>query len=250
MARVEDSVYAQLYALEDSHWWFRGRRAVIWALLGGVELPAGAKLLDAGCGTGRNLIEYGALAEGAGVDPSSHAVAFCHQRGLRSVTQAGLEALPYEDESFSLILALDVIEHIEQDELALRELRRVVRPDGRLLITVPAYQWLWSHHDETHHHHRRYTLPRLRAVVARAGWRPERATYFNSLLLPPIAAARELSGRRRSGRNGNSKRSDYDMSPAPLNRLLEMPMRAEAKAIAKGFSFAAGVSIGMVCAPA
>lgn len=242
---MQDTVYAQLFALEDRHWWFRGRRAVIWALLDGVELPAGAQMLDAGCGTGRNLVEFGRVADGFGIDPSPQAVAFCRRRGLDQVIQGGIEALPYEDARFDLILALDVIEHIEDDRGALRELRRVASPSGRLMITVPAYQWLWSHHDETHHHYRRYTLRRLREAAASARWRPERATYFNSLLLPPIAAVRQLAGR-----NGNaSKRSDYDKSPAPLNRLLELPMRAEAKAIARGYSFPAGVSIGMVCAP-
>lgn len=246
LRRVEDHVYAQLYALEDRHWWFRGRRAVIWALLRGVELSGNARVLDAGCGTGRNLVEYNALGHGWGVDASPHAVAFCHERGLRRVTQAGLETLPFEDRWFDLLLALDVLEHVEHDDEALAELRRVAAPTGRLLITVPAYQWLWSPHDDSHHHHRRYTLSRLRRLVLRSGWCVQRATYFNSLLLPPIAAARALTSR-----NGTSpKRSDYDLAPNVLNRALELPMRAEAHAIARGFSWPAGVSIGMVCVTA
>lgn len=243
---MEDRVYAQLYALEDRHWWFRGRRAVIWSLLGGVELPRNARLLDAGCGTGRNLVEYRALGHGWGVDPSPHAVASCRERGLLDVTEAGLEALPFDDQQFDLMLACDVLEHVERDTDALVELSRVAAPRGRLLITVPAYQWLWSYHDESHHHHRRYTLTRLRRLVMAAGWRVERATYFNSVLLPPIAVARSLTGRKA----GAPMRSDYDLAPKLLNGILELPMLAEARAIARGVSFPAGVSIGMVCARA
>lgn len=240
---MEERVYAQLYAMEDSHWWFRGRRAVIWALLNDTTLPRGTRWLDAGCGTGRNLVEYGGLGEGFGVDPSSQAVAFCHQRGLSNVQQAGLEALPFSDDEFGLLMALDVLEHIERDDRALAELRRVTQPEGRLLITVPAYQWLWSQHDETHHHHRRYTLSRLRDTVAASGWTVCRATYFNSTWLAPIAAVRTLTGRK----NQTATRSDYELAPGMLNRALELPMRAEARLIARGAVLPAGVSVGMVC---
>jgi SAM-dependent methyltransferase len=245
---VEDQVYAQLYALEDEHWWFRGRRAVIWALLRGNQLPANPRVLDAGCGTGRNLLEFGGLGRGWGVDPSPHAVAFCRQRGLQDVTQAGLEELPFEDHSFDLLLAFDVLEHIERDGQALAELRRVAEPEASLLITVPAYQWLWSHHDTSHHHQRRYTLPLLRERVVGAGWRVRKATYFNSLLLAPIAVARRLSPNS-DNNGGGTARSDYDRTPKVLSRVLEAPMKLEAEVIARGHALPAGVSIGMVCTP-
>jgi hypothetical protein len=118
-------------------------------------------------------------------------------------------------------------------------LRRVATPEARLVVTVPAYGWLWSRHDEVHHHRRRYTLRRLRERVRASGWRPVFATYFNSVLLAPIALARALP-RREGGP------SDYDLSPGPLNRLLEQPMRAEAALIARGARLPAGVSVGMV----
>ena len=244
LRRVDEGIYPQLFALEDGHWWFRGRRAVIWALLSGVPVPRPARILDASCGTGRNLVEYGSLGEAQGVDPSEQAVAFCHERGLDNVGQAGLESLPFADCTFDLELALDVIEHIDRDDQALTELRRVAAPDGRLVITVPAYNWLWSSHDDVHHHFRRYTRPRLTKLVERNGWRVERATYFNSVLLLPIAAARAISARSRT----NSTRSDYAKTPRALNRALAMPMKAEAFAIERGTNLPAGVSIGMVCA--
>ena len=243
---MEDFVYQQLYELEDSHWWFRGRRAVLWAMLGRVGVPHAPRVLDAGCGTGRNLAEFGALGTAHGVDPSAEAIEFCRRRGLDGVREAGLEALPFDDAAFDLILATDVLEHVERDDVAARELRRVAAPDALLVVTVPAYRWLWSQHDDSHHHLRRYTLGALRERLAGAGWRPVLQTYFNSLLLPPIALVRTLA-RRRAPRDG---RSDYQLAGGPLNRALELPMRAEAAVIGRGARLPAGVSIGMVCRPA
>jgi SAM-dependent methyltransferase len=236
---MEEHVYRQLYELEDTHWWFRGRRAVIHALLGRAPLPDHPRVLDAGCGTGRNIREYAQLGETAGVDPSPDAVAFCHARGLAQVIRSGVEQLPFEDGAFDLVAATDVLEHIPDDLGAAHELRRVTKPGGSLLITVPAYQWLWSQHDDSHHHQRRYTLRGLRAVLTAAGWRPLVQTYFNSILLAPIAVVRLVAG--------DAQRSDYDLAPRPLNEALYLPMRTEAAFIAHGGRLPAGVSIGMVC---
>jgi SAM-dependent methyltransferase len=241
---VEDEIYQQLYDLEDGHWWFRGRRAVLWALLRRAGLPDGPRVLDAGCGTGRNLAEFGALGTAQGVDPSPQAIEFCRRRGLTGVTAAGIEALPFDDGAFDLILATDVLEHVEHDDLAAAELRRVAAPGAVLVVTVPAYRWLWSQHDDSHHHLRRYTARALRTRLAGAGWRPELLTYFNSVLLPPIALIRTIARRRAGGR------TDYQLTGGVVNRLLELPMRTEAALIARGVRFPAGVSIGMVCRPA
>jgi SAM-dependent methyltransferase len=237
---MQEHVYRRLYELEDAHWWFRGRRAVIHALLGRAPLSERPRILDAGCGTGRNLADYARLGEAAGVDPSPEAVAFCHARGLTQVIRSGVETLPFEDGAFDLVAATDVLEHIVDDGQAARELRRVTRPGGHLLVTVPAYTWLWSQHDDSHHHQRRYTLARLRALLRAAGWRPMVQTYFNSILLAPIAAVRIASR--------DTPRSDYDLAPKTINEALVLPMRSEAAFIARGGRLPAGVSVGMVCA--
>jgi SAM-dependent methyltransferase len=242
---VEDHVYRQLYELEDGHWWFRGRRAVIWSLLRRTRLPDAPRILDAGCGTGRNLAEFGRLGVATGVDPSPQAIAFCRSRGLTDVAEGSIEALPFGAASFDLILATDVLEHVEHDDAALTELRRVAAPGAHLLVTVPAYQWLWSQHDDSHHHLRRYTAGRLRERVVAAGWKPVIETYFNTALLPPIAAVRTVA-RRKSPRDG---RTDYQLTGGALNDLLALPMRGEAALIARGARLPAGVSIGMVCEP-
>jgi SAM-dependent methyltransferase len=238
---VRETAYQEHYEVEDRHWWFRGRWAVIEALLARTPLPPRPRILDAGCGTGGNLQRYARIGDVSGVDPSLEAVRFCHGRGLTSVEQAGLEDLPFEDKSFDLISATDVLEHIAAEQDALRELWRVAAPGAALLLTVPAYMWLWSEWDESLHHQRRYTRPRLRRAVEQAGWEPRIASYFNSLLLPPIALARRLP--RRSGNN----KAGFDGTPAALDRLLSLPMRLEARLIRAGVSLPAGVSVGIVC---
>jgi len=240
---LEERHYIELFELEDSHWWFRGRRAVLWAMLHHAALPASPEILDAGCGTGRNLAEFGTLGVASGVDPSPEAIGFCRRRGLENVFQAGLEQLPFPDGRFDLMLATDVIEHIDDDRRALAELHRVARPGGQLLITVPAYTWLWSQHDDSHHHKRRYTMRRLRERVLVSGFRPVVASYFNFLLLAPIALVR-ATARRQARPDG---RTDYDLAPKPVARLLDLPMRGEAKLIERGLRFPAGVSIAMLC---
>lgn len=245
---MDAAVYDQLRSMEERHWWFRGRRAVIRALIRRAGFAGGGRLLDAGCGTGRNLVELGHLAEAEGVDPSAVAVEHCRRRGLDGVCVGSLDALPFEASRFDLLLATDVLEHLADDDAGLRELRRVAAPHAVLVITVPAYGWLWSQHDESHHHHRRYTRRLLARRAERAGWAVELATYFNTALLPPIALVRTVGPRLR--RSAGDARSDYELTGGLVNSLLEWPMRAEAALIARGGSLPAGVSIGMVCRPA
>jgi SAM-dependent methyltransferase len=243
---LEQQAYREQFELEDAHWWFEGRRAVIWALLDRAGLTApgeGLRILDAGCGTGRNLIEFGRLGDARGIDSSPEAIEFCRRRGVGGATEGRLEGLPFEDGAFDLILATDVLEHIEDDRSVMRELRRVAAPGGRLLATVPAYRWLWSQHDDAHHHFRRYTLRDLRERLRAEGWEAAEWSYFNTALLPPIAAVRTL-GRRRPPSDG---RPDLKLTPPALNRLLLAPMQAEAAMIRRGARLPAGVSIGIVC---
>ena len=152
-------------------------------------------MLDAGCGTGRNLIEFGGLGEAEGVDFSADAVEFCRRRGIERVQQAVLEQLPFDDGRFDVVIATDVIEHLDDDRRALAELRRVTAPGGRLVVTVPAYTWLWSRHDESMHHRRRYTAGRLSAADERRGLE---ARGGDLLLQPP--APRRGRGARLSPR--------------------------------------------------
>lgn len=238
---MREAAYREHFAVEDEHWWFRGRWAVIEALLARTPLPSRARILDAGCGTGGNLQRYSAIGDTWGVDPSPEAVSFCAERGLGQVREAGLESLPFDDASFDLIAATDVIEHIAAEQEALGELYRVAAPGAAMLLTVPAYMWLWSPEDDNLHHKRRYTKARLRQAVERCGWEVRIATYFNSILLAPIALAKLLPQRE------NGRKADLERTPAALNGPLSAPMRLEAQMIRRGVSLPAGVSVGIVC---
>lgn len=238
---MKKTAYREHYEVEDRHWWFRGRWAVVEALLARTPLPPSPRILDAGCGTGGNLRRYARIGETVGVDPSPEAVRLCRERGFESVAQAGLEELPFEDGRFDLIAATDVLEHVAAEQRALRELWRVAAPGAALLLTVPAYMWLWSEEDEKLHHERRYTRGRLRRAVGQGGWEPRIVTYFNLLLLPAIALARRLPRRSDGGR------SEVERTPPGLDGPLSLPMRLEAHLIRAGTRLPAGVSVGIVC---
>jgi len=238
---VDERVYRDMYEQEDRHWWFRGRRAVVWALVGRAGVRGPLRLLDAGCGTGRHLIEYGVLGEAHGLDPSETAVAACHERGLAQVERGEIEHLPHADGSFDLILATDVLEHLDDDAVAVAELRRVAAPGATLVVTVPALSSLWSDEDVRLHHRRRYRRAQLVGVVRAAGFEPVVATYYNTVLLPPIALARRL----RTSDSGASAPSEIDRSSGRLSRWLELPLRGEAALIARGGSLPIGVSVGL-----
>ena len=159
-----------------------------------------------------------------GADSSSWAIASARGRGHRRVEQAMVEHLPFQTGSFDLVTCLDVIEHIPDDERALAELWRVTAAGGHLLITVPAYQALWSAHDSMNHHFRRYRAGTLRQLAEGTGWEVERATYFNSILLAPAAIVRLARKLFRVG----GRRSELSLTPAALDRVLVLPMRLEA----------------------
>src|SRR5271163_4568894 len=182
----------QTHRAEDRHWWYRGRRTVLARALAGVEPPNPARILDAGCGSGRNMVELARLGTVTGIELSEASVALARERDVGEIVAGSVLEMPFADDSFDLAVSLDVIEHLEDDLTALRELRRVLAPGGALLVTVPAYQWLWSGHDEINHHHRRYTRSSLLSVAHEAGWEPVRTTYFNSLLLPAAIVLRVL----------------------------------------------------------
>ncbi len=236
---MEELEYQWMYAAEDRHWWFRGRRAVIAALLSRVDLRP-LRVLDAGCGTGRNLELYSRLGEADGVDPSPHAIRFCRDRGIERVREGDATSLPVASSRYDLVAATDVLEHVEHDRAAAAEMLRVTRPGGWLLVTVPAYRWMWSEEDVRLRHFRRYTRRSLLALLEGAGWEPSYATYFNALLLPPIALARAIPRPRR-------ERSDLDRTPRWADAPLSLPMRAEAALIRHGVRLPAGVSIGALC---
>jgi SAM-dependent methyltransferase len=231
---------ADTLSVEETHWWYRGRRRIVREAVSALDLPRPADILDAGCGSGRNLVELATFGQVTGLEPSRASVEVARSRGIGTIVESGIERMPFEPESFDLVVSLDVIEHVGDHVGALRELRRVTRPGGRLLVTVPAYQALWSSHDVRNHHQRRYNRRTLVEPAAAAGWRVVRTTHFNSLLLPAAAAARMAD---RVARREGDGRSELDRTSARLNRLLEQPLRIEAAFLRSGRRLPAGLSL-------
>jgi SAM-dependent methyltransferase len=240
MGAVNSDYELQTHRVEDRHWWYRGRRRVLERTIARLQLPAPARVLDAGCGSGRNMVELARYGEVSGIELSDTSVAAARQRAVGKVVEGSVLEMPFEDDSFDLAVCLDVIEHLEDDRAALRELRRVLAPGGALLVTVPAYQWLWSGHDEINHHHRRYNRDTLLAAAGDAGWSCEFATHFNSLLLPVAIALRVLD---RLHTKATESSLDLWVPPAPVNWLLQQPLNAEAAAIGRGRPIPAGLSL-------
>ena len=225
--------------VDEHHWWYRGRRKIIRTELDRLPLPADARLLDAGCGSGRTLEELVDYGEVYGIELDPEAAEVARSRGVGQVERGRLEELPWEDATFDLITCLDVIEHTPDDRVTLRELRRVCKPGGWLLVTVPAYQALWSMHDDANHHFRRYGRRSLREAALEEGWRLRRMTSFNTLLLAPAAAVR-LAQRHAPGREYTP---EIRLGPPWLNAMLERPLRIEARWLARGRTLPAGLSL-------
>jgi SAM-dependent methyltransferase len=240
MGVVNREYELQTHRVEDRHWWYRGRRRVLELTIARLGLPARARILDAGCGSGRNMVDLARHGDVTGVELSDASAALARERRAGEVLEGSVMEMPFAADSFDLAVSLDVIEHLDDDGGALRELRRVVAPGGALLVTVPAYQWLWSGHDEINHHHRRYSRATLLAAARAAGWRCERTTHFNSLLLPVAILLRALD-RLHSSTTESSL--DLWIPPAPLNWLLQQPLNLEAAAIGRGGCIPAGLSL-------
>jgi SAM-dependent methyltransferase len=231
-------VYDRMAAHDSTHWWYRARRDILSDYLTRYgAVPKGARILEIGCGTGHNLPMLSTFGEvdAIEIDPAARAIA--SERLGRPVGDAPLPELPgVARGSYDLVAVLDVVEHIEDDVAALRGMASLLKPGGKILIAVPAHQWLWSAHDVVNHHHRRYSKGSLVKAIEAAGLRPRKLTYFNSLLFPLAAAAR-IAGRL-------TGRDDSDDSPPakPLNALFETIFRLERHAVGR-VPLTPGVSI-------
>jgi len=227
---VEPEFYERYAQLERTHWWFRGRRTIVLGLLADRLEGSPLDVLDFGCGTGGMLDGLGRFGHVVGVDADVRAVELSRSRGHDVRHIVGDASLPFDDGSFDAVTALDVLEHLREDVAALRELRRVLRPSGVLLATVPAFQSLWGDQDVVSHHFRRYRAPQLASRLRDAGFEVERTTYFNTLLFPPIAAIRVG---RRLWRRPRAAQSDFELGSNRFDGVLARVFRCEAPILAR-----------------
>ena len=240
---MEKHEYKTMFSVEDNHWWYAGLRNLVLSFID--KLTHGKdnqKILDAGCGTGGML----AACKGRyifGIDISEEALKFCGTRELSNVSRGSVCDMPFQDNSFQVVISLDVLYHVNvlDDLEALKEFNRVIAPKGILLLNLPAYDFLKSSHDEVIHTRQRYTLQDVKNKVESAGFIVERTTYRNTLLFPLALAARLA----RKLHLQNEKKRGSDLSPLPdwLNSFLKGILFLENRLILRGLNFPFGLSV-------
>ena len=241
---MQQHTYAIMDRVEDKHWWFVGRRAILESFLRSIvgkihNSRSTLRILDVGCGTGANLEMLAQFGKAEGVDVSDDALDFCRRKGL--TVQKGLaETLPFDDESFDVTTALDVVEHLDDDIAGLQEMYRVTKRGGYSLVFVPAFMWLWGVQDDISNHRIRYTKKQIVERLKQAGFSIERATYANWTFFAPI-----LAGRTLMKITGIKPESENNVNVSALNGLFGKLFAAE-RFWLRNFNFPIGVSIVVV----
>ena len=237
-------VYDRMAEHDSSHWWYVARRDILHDYVARyADLPKQARILEIGCGTGHNLAMLQQFGEVDAIEIDPAAAAIASKRLDKPVSNAPLPTLPgIERGAYDMIAVLDVVEHIDDDVAALRAMKDCLKPGGKILIAVPAHQWMWSAHDVVNHHHRRYSKASLKKAIEAAGLETRKFGYFNSLLFPLAAAAR-VAGRL-TGRDD----SDDSPPPGPVNKLFETIFRLERHMVGR-VPMTPGVSILTLAVP-
>lgn len=239
---MKQEMYAHIYQLEQTHWWYVARRKIIfeWVLTVLKDRRA-PQVLDVGCGTGLNIVHLhkNGYRKTIGLDVSAKALSFCQSRGLTRLVRGDAGKIPLQDGAFDVVMGLDLLEHLDDDRQALAELARVLAPGGALITFAPAFDFLWGLQDEVSHHRRRYRAKNFRRMVQDCGLSIEKLTYVNFFLFPLIWAGRlalRLSGYRIRGVSEN------DLHPRWSNGLLEAIFSTE-RTLLKHVDLPFGVSV-------
>jgi SAM-dependent methyltransferase len=218
---MDASLYPRMAAVEDSHWWFSGRRAICERMLDRIALPPEAVILELGCGTGGNFPMLARRGQLYAMDADESALGFAATRHLAKLARGSLPGeFPFAAQRFDLVVMTDVLEHLDDERGSLCAVRSCLKPRGWLLMTVPALSWLWSEHDVTHHHRRRYQAIELRRLLSRCGFVIDYLSYYNFILFPAIAGVRLLQHWRAAAPGGVNGRHDLSMPPRFVNALL------------------------------
>lgn len=242
---METAEYDVMFRNEDAHWWYWGLRDLVLPFVAAraKEQGGAVAVLDAGCGTGKHLDALRKMGtEALGVELAPAAFEFLRRRGLDGVARASISRVPFPDQSFDVVLSTDVVCCIEPpgDGEALRELARVLKPGGWLVLNLPAYPKLRSSHDEAVHIRRRFTRESLRGLLTDAGLRIRTLTYRNTLLFPIAALVRMA---RRGSAPHAQPASDLAPLPGPVNGLLKLPLSLENRWIRQGGRLPFGLSV-------
>jgi len=236
---MNPAAYLVMAETEARHWWFSGRRAILATIIGNLDLPQNAKILEVCCGTGGNLEMLAEFGEVSALEMDENARSIAAQKtNNRYDIRAGHcpDKIPFAEQRFDLICMFDVLEHIEHDTETLVALKQLLTPNGRLLLTVPAYQWLYGAHDEFLHHKRRYTAAQLYKKIVVTGLQPVKISYFNTILFPLAVMVRlkdKLFGKPATGTS---------VPPALINKFFMTLFGAE-RFLLKHFNLPFGVSL-------
>lgn len=219
---MRDDVYEEMFRIEDTHWWYVSKQRIVLDLIeryaksndrDGGSSNAPLNIADLGCGCGAMLSRLRDEHNVVGVDPSPHAIEFSARRGITVQQGSFPDQIPLPRDAYDAVLLLDVIEHLQDDYAGVKTAAALLKMGGVAIITVPAYQWLWSDWDELHHHFRRYNRPMLRKVLDAANLKVELLSYANSTLFPLAAAARVVHKMRKS----KIESADMKVPPTPVN---------------------------------
>jgi ubiquinone/menaquinone biosynthesis C-methylase UbiE len=237
---MDKVAYEQFRNLEKSHWWFQGRRAIFFGVLdrfmaetasdNGREPGApDPTIIDIGCGMGGMLPELSRYGRAVGFDMSEDGLRHCQERGFSELALGDGYHLPFGDAAFDLVTFFDCIEHIDDDRAVLREASRVVKPGGLVMVTVPAYQFLYSDNDVVAHHKRRYTARELKRKLRETGLEPQKTSYYNTILFPiivPLVLLKKLKMHLFGVPEQPRSNISYSI-PRSMNRLLSSTFCAE-----------------------
>lgn len=248
---MEKQYYKEYYHLERNHWWFRARLEILESLLQKKILRTGnrnLKILNAGVATGATTEMLEKYGEVTSLEYDKDCCEFLKNQLNMEVINASLTALPFKDHTFDLVCAFDVIEHIEEDHTAVKEINRVLKQKGNIYLTVPAFNFLWSHHDEVNHHFRRYTKTQLSKVVTNNHFQQSHCTYFNSILFPPIFFIRMLANILPKKKQEESTGSDFELfkTSSFINKLFYWIFKKEKWLLEQNIKFPFGVSLLLI----
>ena len=240
---METDVYQEIYHIEDTYWWYVGLRHLVLYYIDSYSREGDCiRLLDAGCGTGK-LLEACGKVNAWGLDFADESINLAHERGLSRVIQGSVTSIPFIDRSFDIVVSTDVLYHlgVQDDRVALGEFHRVLRPGGRLILQVPAFDWLRGAHDIVVHTRKRYSLGEIVTKVEESGFRIEQSTYRNSFLFIPGVLKRLVYAHFQRKAAGPS--SDLTPLPAWINKILTGVLVLENRLITRGVHFPFGVSV-------
>lgn len=240
---MQEQQHREMFEVETTHWWFAGKRLLFRRLLAPRLSLGDLQILDVGCGTGAVAVDFARFGTVTATDRSPAALALAHSRGVQRPVAADSTALPFADQTFDLVTAFDILEHVEDDAGMLREIARVLRPGGVAAIHVPAWPAMWSHHDEILEHKRRYTRRGLSQLLEASPLNVERLGWASCVILPPAALVRMF----KRWTNSEAQSADLGSVPPVLNKIMLGIYAAEVR-VAASVGLPWGLSLSAIAA--